>query len=215
MFSKAASRYWTLYCHVGGGNGATARKVHGLGCRLSPFHVLTAAHVFRDYEWPTALLGDGLWRCSVVKAWPDLDIALLCKTTHVRINGTGQAQMEYPRLSERIPSLGCSLGYIGYLSLLEESGKRKGRTYFGQGHVAFFESGRNNQILLAVAGSAVQQGFSGGPVFTSDGVLTGVLVEALQYVPDLPHPVPGVNSLPLVAPIAEIHAEVSSLLRDA
>ena len=177
--------------------------------------MLTAAHVYRQYQLPTVLLTNGLWECAVVREWEQLDISLVRVTKQLKATGIGEEPEEYPALSSRLPSLGASLGYIGWLNLLDESGKRSGRTYFGQGHVAFFEKGLKGQTLLAIAGSAVQQGFSGGPVFTVDGTLSGVLFEALQYVPELPHPVQQVNSLPLVSPIAKIRNELLACMQAA
>ena len=110
--------------------------------------------------------------------------------------------------------MGTSLGYIGWLKLLDESGQSKGRTYFGQGHVAFFEKGLRGQTLFAVDGSAVEEGFSGGPAFTPDGILCGVLVEALQYAPKLGERGRQVNALPLVSPIAAIRNEIQALLKE-
>ena len=221
MFSEAASKYWGLYCHVGGTNDATVGKVHGLGCRLTASHILTAQHVFDDYAYPTVALSDGIWKCKVVKAWPDQDIALLRKTKLVKPTGEPENEMAYPTLARELPDLGCSLGYIGWLAVAagRVRGKTRGRNaYFGSRAFGFFEfseSAPDHRVLLAVAGSAVQQGFSGGPVFTHDGVLIGVLVKSLQYVPNLAHEIRTVNSLPLVAPIGKISLEISRLLQDA
>ena len=215
MFSLAAPKYWSWYCHVGGSSDAGAGKIHGLGCRLGPKHVLTAAHVFEQYAFPTALLTDGLWKCSVERDWPSLDIALIRVETPLKKKGQSEEISEFPDLATRIPQMGTSLGYIGWLKLLDESGQSKGRTYFGQGHVAFFEKGLRGQTLLAVDGSAVEEGFSGGPAFTPDGILCGVLVEALQYAPKLGERGRQVNALPLVSPIASIRNEIQALLKEA
>jgi hypothetical protein len=214
MFSIAASKYWNLYCHVGSTNGTAPARVHGLGCRIGPGFVLTAVHVYQQYQSPTVLLTNGLWECAVVQEWEQLDISLIRVTKQLKANGKGEEPEVYPSLASRIPSLGASLGYIGWLNLLDESGKHRGRTCFGQAHVAFFEKGLKGQTLLAIAGSAVQQGFSGVPVFEADGTLSGVLVEALQYVPELHHPVQQVNSLPLVSPIARIRDDLLRCMQD-
>ncbi len=215
MFSIVAPKYWSLYCHVGGTSDSEPGKIHGLGCRVGRRLVLTAAHVYGQYDSPTVLLTDGLWKCSVLKAWPDLDVALLSADVAIKKKAKAEEPTEFPALATRIPTMGTSLGYIGWLKLMDESGQRKGRTYFGQGHVAFFDEGLRGQTLIAVDGSAVEQGFSGGPAFTSDGVLCGVLVQALQYAPELSHPLRQVNALPLVSPIAPVSRELLALLREA
>jgi S1-C subfamily serine protease len=215
MFSRAAPKYWSWYCHVGGGSRDEPGKLHGLGCRVAPRRVLTAAHVFGQYDFATVLLTDGLWRCSVVKAWPDLDLALLRADLALSTKRKAQEPLEFPLIATKIPTLGTFLGYIGWLKLTDDSGRAKGRTYFGQGHVAFVDEGDRGQTLIAVDGSAVEQGFSGGPAFTADGTLCGVLVEALQYAPHLSQPLGQVNALPFVSPVAPISRELPGLLREA
>ncbi len=167
MFSLAASKYWSWFCHVGGASSSDTGLIYGLGCRIGKKHVLTAAHVFEQYEFPTAMIADGLWKCSVEKNWHNRDVAVLRIENILKKNGRSDEIAEFPSLANQSPKIGTSLGYIGRLKLLDEAGQSKGRTYFGQGHVAFFEEGLRGQTLLAVDGSAVEKGFSGGPVFTA------------------------------------------------
>ncbi len=215
MFCRAAPRYWILHCHVGGTSDASAGRLFGLGCRVGSRLVLTAAHVYEKHDTPTVLLSDGLWLCSVAKEWSSLDIGLLRAERLLERRSEPNEPTVFPQLSAKVPLLGTSLGYIGWLSLLEPNGDARGRTYFGQGHVAFFERGRRGQTLLAVDGSAVERGFSGGPAFTQDGELCAVLVQALQYAPNLGDTARQLNSLPLVSPIAPIREELVALVQEA
>jgi hypothetical protein len=174
--------------------------------------VLTACHVFAHREYPTVVLNDGLWKCRAAREWNNLDLALLIAEERVSVRHIADEPTKFPALSRQIPRLGTSLGYIGWLNILDDSGNRKGRTYFGQGHVAFFEKGFRGQTLVAVDGSAVEEGFSGGPAFTAAGDLCGVLVQSLQYAPKLGDYPRQFNSLPLISPIAPIRDELESLL---
>jgi hypothetical protein len=166
MFAHAAEKYLDLYCHVGGTSDSSPGERLGLGCRVGPNVVVTAAHVFRRHNFPTVLLADGLWKCVVVKEWEELDIALVRATDRLGEHCEGEEPTDFPSIASPIPVMGSSLGYIGWLKLLDDSGRKMGRTYFGQGHVAFSEDGSSGQQLIAVHGSAVELGFSGGPAFT-------------------------------------------------
>ena len=212
MFSSAATAYWNLYCHVGAVRGNQSPRLCGLGCRVSNAHLLTAAHVYANSDYPIAALTDGLWKCVVVKEWQDLDIALLQKVKLLKKKAEPQEPLYIPAISDKVPGLGTSLGYIGWLKLQDEDGKDSGRTYFGQGHVAFIYEGSQGQLLLAVDGSAVEQGFSGGPVFRANGELVGVLVEALQYAPKIGDTVRQFNALPMISPLSHIATEIRALL---
>jgi hypothetical protein len=212
MFKNAARQYWQLKCQVGHGATLQGTKLFGLGCRLSPTHVLTAFHLV-SAKGPRVLLGDGLWNCDLEQKWVDRDLALLRITSVAKQLGPADEQQPvYPSVSSENPFLGASLGYLASLSLTSESGESSSHTYFGHGHVAFFTQNSHKQLVFALAGGAIQKGFSGGPVFSSNGLLTGVLVEALQYVPDLGHPSRAANAVALFSPVAPIAKELASLV---
>ncbi|MBI1752050.1 MAG: trypsin-like peptidase domain-containing protein [Acidobacteria bacterium] len=215
MYSVAAPKYWSLYCHVGGTSDSSTGKTYGIGCRVGPGLILTAAHVYKQHKSPAVLLGGGVWKCSVVKEWSNLDIALLKADVLLKKMDEIEEPTDFPRLADKTPTMGTSIGYIGSLKLMNESGQKDGRTYFGQGHVAFFEKGLRGQNLVAIDGGAIEQGFSGGPAFTSDGVLCGVIVEALHFAPNPGSSAPRINPFPLVSPIAPINLELLTLLKEA
>jgi len=106
------------------------------------------------------------------------------------------------------------LGCMAWLRLLKEDGEPQGRTYFGQGHVAYFESGANDELLFALQGPTIEKGFSGGPVFSADGQLYGVLVQAVQHAPRLDERVLQINSMALFSPVGKLASEITKLIQD-
>jgi S1-C subfamily serine protease len=216
MFADAARLFWQLKCQAGHGPSVAATRIYGFGCQVSARHVLTALHVVNEAD-PRVLLDDGLWNCDVVGDWPARDLALLRVTSVAKPVGSSTVKPQrFPQLSERQPSIGETLGYLASLSLNDESGSSSGHTYFGQGHVAFFSQNRSRELVFAMAGGAIQKGFSGGPVFTPTGDLVGVLVEALEYVPDLSHPFRSASAVAILAPIGPIAKAIADIIsRDA
>jgi S1-C subfamily serine protease len=78
--------------------------------------------------------------------------------------------------------------------------------------VAYFEQGSNGELLFAMQGPTIEKGFSGGPVFSDDGRLYGVLVQAVQHAPNLSERALQIDSLALLSPIGRIAAEISELI---
>ena len=212
MFEQAASRYFRLWTFVGRADGQQGPKVFGLGCHLAPGLVLTAAHVYGNSKEPTAGVNDDLWVCSIAAAWPDRDLAVLRAERRLRSFGNDHTPPSYPELSSDLPRVGMQLGCMAWLDLNGPGGESRGRTYFGQGHVAFFEQGAHGELLFAMQGPTIEKGFSGGPVFSADGRLYGVLVQAVQHAPRLSDRVLQVNSMALLSPIGKIAADISRLI---
>lgn len=202
MFVSTCSLFWPLRCNVGGGN-QSAGKMHGMGCAISKKGVLTARHVYAQdcYEWPVVLHDEGLWRCKVVQEWPDLDLALLEKDELVHEAALEKPTL-FPEFHPGVLQLGQSLAYLAWLSTRAENGTERSVTYFGQGHVAFFDG--EKEPSFALAGGVIQKGFSGGPVFSASGQLAGVLVRSFQFIANLSHPVPQPISIPIVSPVSPV-----------
>lgn len=212
MFENAARLYWQAKCEVGHGPTVKETRIYGYGCQIAPGVVLTARHVIGS-TGARVLLDDGLWNADLAGEWPERDIALLRTSSLAKALGAGTGiSTAYPRLSDSKPALGQVLGYVGSLVLNHAAFKATRHTYFGQGHVAFFTKNRDGELVFALAGGAIQKGFSGGPVFTPAGELTGVLVEALEYMPDLNHPARATNVVALLMPIAPIAEAISRLI---
>lgn len=207
MFQNAARQYWRLKAQVGDEAG-----IKGMGCRIAPTFVLTAMHVVQGVKSGKAILDDGLWRWSLNRTWPQRDLALLELVDCTKpICGADPAATTFPSIADAQPFLGQSLGYLAHLSLRDEYGERSSHTYFGHGHVAFFKTGDAGEILFALGGGAIQRGFSGGPVFEPNGRIVGVLVQSLQYMPNLDHPLQGPSTLALFSPVAPIAVELTQL----
>ena len=53
--------------------------------------------------------------------------------------------------------------------------------------------------LYALDGGIMQKGSSGGPVFTSDGSIVGIIVQSWQFPVDLGHPQFRIETLPVMS----------------
>ena len=201
MFQDATRIYWALKSHVGSG-----RESRGLGCLLSSRHVLTAHHVYAGVGEPTALAPGGVWRCRAIAEWPDLDLGVL-QTVDLLKPSDVLVPTVFPAFDGNMPGLGQSLGFLAWLT----SGRHR-VTYFGQGHVAFFEPRERKALRFALAGAAVQRGFSGGPVYTPAGQLVGILVECFQFAANLEHP--ALVSMPMFSPVAPVADELRKIISE-
>ena len=212
MFEQAAARYFRLWTFVGRVERQQSAKVFGLGCHLAPGLVLTAAHVYAGAGEPTVSINGGLWACSVAAEWPDRDIAVLRAERKLQSLGSDDTAPPYPQLAADLPRVGMQLGCMAWLKLLDPNGETRGRTYFGQGHIAYFDRGASGELLFAMQGPTIEKGFSGGPVFSSDGQLYGVLVQAVQHAPNLSERVLQINSMALLSPVGRVAADISKLI---
>jgi S1-C subfamily serine protease len=213
VFEQAAAQFFRLWTFVGRTDHEQTPAIHGLGCRIAPGLVLTAAHVYAGGVAPTVGIDGDVWVCSVAAEWADRDIAVLRAERKIRsFDPDRNSVPPYPQLATDLPRVGMQLGCMAWLRLREPDGNTRGRTYFGQGHVAYFEEGAHGELLFAMQGPTIEKGFSGGPVFSDDGRLFGVLVQAVQHAPNLSEQVLQIDSLALLSPVGKIAAEIAELI---
>jgi S1-C subfamily serine protease len=213
MFTNACKFYLNLICSVGGGSPTVEGKLHGKGCLLSPNHALTALHVvdgmLKRYQWVVVMKHDGLFKADVLFRSPELDIALL-KTSEKIADFTPDTPLVYPTIRATNPFLGLSVGFIGVISL-EGDTEKEIHTSFSQASTSyFFEEKNTGGLRYALTGGLVQHGFSGGPVFTSDLDLVGLIVMSQRFALDMTQPLSTMYNLPVMSPLAPIRDQINN-----
>lgn len=212
MFSEAAGLYYGLHCTVCGMVQPGAPAVHGLGCLISPEHLITARHVWREvvqkYDQPVILKRDGLFRCSVVAENADADLIFL-KTIHcVERNDSGKPPAEFPPVHPVPPSWGMSVGFLARMSA-----GREVRAAFSMASVSFMDfSGESTRPRFwGLSGGLFQKGALGGPVFTAEGNMVGLIVDSYQFRPDPDHPESPVVLVPVMSPLWPFKEQLNGL----
>jgi hypothetical protein len=215
MFSNACRFYWNLVCSIGGGSPTIKGKLHGKGCLLSPNHAITALHVVtgmvQRYKWPVIMKHDGLFKCEVMLQSNELDIALLRATEKIEDFSLDQPS-GYPTVASSNPFLGMSVGFIGVISLEGES-KNERHTTFSQASTSyFFVDERHKGPRFALTGGLIQQGFSGGPVFTANLELVGLIVMSQRFALDMEHPLASLYNLPVMSALSPLKKQIATIL---
>ncbi|MGD9873386.1 MAG: trypsin-like peptidase domain-containing protein [Kiritimatiellia bacterium] len=205
MYKTATNLYWPLLTNVGGGTDATPGKLHGFGCLLSPSLVISARHVWREiehrYSWPVILKNDGLFRCDIVLEDELQDIIILRTVQCMRTCESLAPPSGYPQVARGHPQLGTSAGFITRMTLRDAIKGEQSYTAFSESSVSILlKKADNEPIHFMLSGGLFQKGSSGGPVYTPDGTLIGVIVQSMQFVTDFDHPMPAIITAPVIAP---------------
>jgi hypothetical protein len=85
---------------------------------------------------------------------------------------------------------------------LRNPGEEQRYSAFSQASVSMhLKKKEGDPPWIAVSGGIFQKGSSGGPVYTADGKLLGVIVQSHQFVADFDHTLPTIINTPVVAPL--------------
>jgi len=211
MFTSAANKYFNWSCSVGGGSSTAKGRIHGMGCVLDDYHVLTADHcwstISNRYTWPVVGRNDGLFRCEIAFRSLEADILVLRAIEKIddRIINTFN---EYPTFSQKPASLGSSVGFMSRLSLDESS-----HSHFAMGVISMYLPSENSEALnFALSSTVIQHGFSGSAVFLPDGTIIGVLIQSLHFIANKTDPNAPWYVLPIVAPIRPLINDINAVL---
>ena len=185
MFASACSKYAPLVCQIGGGSATVEGSLLGSGCLLSPTQFITARHIVHNIPkhltWPVVLKHDGLFRCEISYESVEQDISIL-RITDLIESVISASPTEYPVWPTSLPSLGMEVGYVGKLHLPGSNP----RMYFARSVVSMLASNSPAHGYKCMLSDAVfESGFSGSAVFTPDGQLHGIIVEAFQFYVDV------------------------------
>lgn len=215
MFQESAKLHFLCKCSVGGGSSNVKGRMFGIGCLLDDRHALTARHVWaaiqREYTWPVVLKYDGLYECQVVYEQRDADLLILKATEKIDDCEFNQPT-RYPQLSANDAFLGKTVGSIASLRI-QDLDTENSYTYFSMSSLSMFMRGTEGKARhIAMTGSLVQKGFSGGPVFEENGDIIGVLIQALTFPLDRSNPDLSIATLPIMSAIFPYREEMAKSL---
>lgn len=216
MYQDACNLYWDLICQVGGGSAEVKGQLHGMGCLISPKHVITAYHVISGvqsrYEWPVVLKYDGLYKCEPLLYSEEYDNAILEVRDKLE-HGDSPEPKEYPAVYPNKPLLGLSVGYVAALHIHKRNGELIRRTYFSHAYVSMLAPRESKTgERYALSNGIIQEGFSGGPVFTKDKELVGLIVESVQFSVDMEQPATSRQTLPVITPLYRLKGSIEEFL---
>jgi hypothetical protein len=225
MFEQAARQHSLWYCKVGGVDSDLRVVDTGMGTFLSDKIVLSSAHVWSNvpdhFDSPCVMHSSGVFRCEVLKEWPDWDVILLGtveRITGPAVTKTPKAPPEpYPKLSQERMYVGREVGMFSSLSLADKDKERDSVNIFTSGRISLgrYPTSANQKLLYGLSNTVIQRGFSGSAVFLADGSVVGVLVQALVFPIDRENLSWGRYVLPLVSPLHEIREEIVGLLNQS
>ncbi len=217
MFTNACKFYWGLVCSVGGGTQQIKGKLHGKGCLLSRNHAITALHtvtqMLHKYQWPVIMKQDGVFRCEVQFQSKEYDVALLRTTDKIVEYDLGPLPPNYPSIATSNPFLGLSVGFIGTISLEGENETERHTTFSPASTSYYFEEQVTKGFRYALIGGFVQKGFSGGPVFTCNSELVGLIVMAQRFALDMDNPIASLYNLPVMSPLSPLRKDIQAFLK--
>lgn len=182
MFLESAKLHFSTQAHVGGSSSNGRGRTYGKGCRLSETHLLTASHVWQqakqEFEWPTAIRYDGLYRCEIAFEHAGADLLLL-RIDKKLTDSDLVVPDQYPKLSTRKPFPGQTVGYIASLKIPGD--ENSGHTYFSMASISMLVKSQPGTLRFGLTGGLIQKGFSGGPIFEQNGNVVGIIVQSLQF----------------------------------
>jgi hypothetical protein len=214
MFQQACVLYRSVYCVVVGQSTSAANPVAGgVGCFVAPGVVLTADHIYeecqRSGDTLTALCAQGMLELAPVWRHEEADVALFRVVRGLRGSGSNSAQPgKFPRIGRGI-AYGMSIGYLARLRRNDEDGERESHLAFFEGSASIYFSKGEFASKWMLSGGFVESGFSGGPAFSVDGDLVGVVVGSVQFPAQDHHPLTNVFCAPVVTPIAGIERYIA------
>jgi Trypsin-like peptidase domain len=181
MFQRACEIIEPCVCSVG-----SRRKVFGTGCLIDNNLVLTAGRVQRCHKGKQVVtVGADAYGAELVFQSRMFDVAVLRLLSPVEPI-SAPLPPDRPAVSVAPPHRGVSVGFYGEL--------RRGESLL-RCFVPTSFSFMMTDAVWALAGGVAEQGFSGGPVFTADGSLCGVIMYMQEFMSHK-------KGLPLVAPLA-------------
>jgi hypothetical protein len=212
MFQKACSLIFPCVCNVGGCSSSGKAKLFGMGCLLGGEYAITAWHVVKrgmeGGRQAAVAANAGLWKCRVIYKSSDQDIALL-QMEHKVAPGIDGADIpkDFPPLGGSRLTFGLSVGYFGRLHRDDPLGKPTSHTFFASGSLSFM---KHDPLRWALSAGFAEEGFSGSPVFATEGHLVGVLTELMPLAEPTPGRIAQLVSVPMMSPInGEVVKEIS------
>jgi len=163
------------------------------------------------YEWPVIQKHDGLFKGEVLLKSREYDVALLVAREKLADFSITEPKA-YPSIAASTPLLGLSVGFLNVIDLGGETDKKR-HIAFSQASISyFFEDETDKGIRYALTGGFIQHGFSGGPVFTSDLELVGLIVMSQRFALDMEQPLMSIYNLPVMSPLASLKNKIETII---
>jgi hypothetical protein len=218
MYSKACSIYDYLVCRIGFNSKQDDNfDFKGLGCLLDNKYIITAAHVINSLNksnLSAVCKYDGIYRFDVIYYSSEYDISILKTVEKIYALDTTKKVSEPIAIYKNIPSVGLSVGYMGHFIYNEVFNEKTSTICFSQAYISFRDctSYSKTSLFLGLSGGITQQGFSGGPVFTINGELVGVMSKLAPYIFDYDNPLKPLNSIPIITSLYPVYSEIDNLI---
>jgi hypothetical protein len=101
------------------------------------------------------------------------------------------------------------------IRLKDTAGKQSRYNSFSQASISMLMKDADSEHpKFALDSGIIQEGSSGGPVFTAEGYLVGVIVESLQFVVDQSHPLPNIVTLPIMSALYRFRDIIGEIQKD-
>lgn len=177
MFSEAVKLISPCFKPIMSGKGASSG---GGGCvYVSSDVVVTANHIVEN-ESEIMVVGEkGFYAASVVWSSHEHDFAILKRGALIEAIRNASSPSKFPPAISNSPEIGTSVGYLGTLSRRTHEGKEKSPNVFVSSHISFQDL-QSAGKFIALEPTFFEQGFSGGPVFTKDGHIVGVISKSFD-----------------------------------
>jgi hypothetical protein len=214
MFQKACDLIYPCLCNVGGFSPPDNGRMFGMGCLIGTNLAITAKHVddagIRECGHAAVCTSAGLWASRTIFESEERDIALLKMENRVGDGKEGKAlPNSFPGLGGVRFTYGLSVGYFGHLHRKDRFGKNTLHTCFAAASLSFLT---RDVLRWALSAGFAEEGFSGSPVFSREGLLVGVLTEIMRIAQPGEVKMPQLVTVPLISPFKrEIVLEISKL----
>jgi len=120
---------------------------------------------------------------------------------------TFPAVPSFPSIFPVAPSWGLSVGCLTDVDLDSSDGKRCSYTAFSPASISIMSNDLG--VFFTLSGGLIQKGSSGGPVFTPDASLVGVISGTMRFSLNAGHHVPVVPILPVMSALWTIRDAVA------
>jgi hypothetical protein len=150
-----------------------------------------------------------LFRCKIAYESSAQDIAvLIAEDLLERVEWPEPTR--YPEWPMSLPKHGMSVGYMARLQMSNSASM----TYFAQSALSMIVLDEQSQARRFMLGNGIiQSGFSGSAVFSPDGRIHGILVQAYQFPVESGHAHPALHTQPIMACISDVLSDIRGVVQ--